>query len=231
MRALPLVALLAAACSPLPADQYGHQLFSSTSVSESGSNPFTCALCHDSTVAPTKPKSGYTLVNSTRRPSYWGGFELTLLDAMNQCVTNFMRGSPLGADDDKARSLYVYLSGLSSTEASADALPLTIVKDIVDVPSGDAVRGNQTYHAACGVCHGEPHTGAGRISEQQTIIPDDTIKMWDVRTRLVVIEKVRHGKFFNIGGNMPPFATERLGDGDLGDILAYLEPFGVPPSQ
>ena len=40
---------------------------------------------------------------------------------------------------------------------------------------------------------------------------------------LVVIEKVRHGRFFNIGGEMPLFSEEALSDDDLGALLSYLE--------
>ena len=40
-------------------------------------------------------------------------------------------------------------------------------------------------------------------------------------TRLI-IEKVRHGQFFGVGGNMPLFSTEALKDEDLGAILTYL---------
>ena len=47
----------------------------------------------------------------------------------------------------------------------------------------------------------------------------------------MTIEKVRHGKFFSVGGNMPLFSLEALSDAQLGDVLAYLEMFGLPPSQ
>lgn len=41
-------------------------------------------------------------------------------------------------------------------------------------------------------------------------------------TGVVVVEKVRHGVFFNIGGTMPPSSLEVLSDEDLGALLAYL---------
>ena len=44
-----------------------------------------------------------------------------------------------------------------------------------------------------------------------------------VEPSLVVIEKVRHGRFFDIGGEMPLFSQEALSDEDLGALLAYLE--------
>ena len=37
--------------------------------------------------------------------------------------------------------------------------------------------------------------------------------------RLVVIEKVRHGQFFGVGGNMPLFSREAMSDADLGALL------------
>ena len=43
-----------------------------------------------------------------------------------------------------------------------------------------------------------------------------------VPKQLVVIEKVRHGQFFGVGGSMPPYSQEALSDADLGALLAFL---------
>jgi thiosulfate dehydrogenase len=40
----------------------------------------------------------------------------------------------------------------------------------------------------------------------------------------VVVEKVRHGKFFNIGGMMPLYSVETLTDQQLADIVTFLGP-------
>ena len=67
-------------------------------------------------------------------------------------------------------------------------------------------------------------------SDVASLVPDDSIQAHgtDPMTgaRPVVIEKVRHGKFFNVGGNMPLFSLEAMSDAQLGDVLAYLEMFG-----
>jgi thiosulfate dehydrogenase len=156
---------------------------------------------------------------------------IDLLDATNQCITQFMRGRALAPDDDNGRALFVYLESLSP-DASAAGLPLTTVRTIVDVPSGDAGRGSSVYAQACAGCHGAPHTAQGRIASDATIVPDDSIAAHgsDPKTgaRPIVIEKVRHGKFFGIGGVMPSFSLEALSDAELGDLLAYLEAFGLP---
>jgi thiosulfate dehydrogenase len=227
-------ALLVAGCGSRPAVDYGRALFSDATISSAASNPFKCSTCHETTAAPTKQLPGYVMHDAAVRPAWWGGSVQTLLDATNQCIYNFMRGNPLAADDEKGRALFVYLASLSP-DPSAPLLPLTVVQNIVDVPSGDATRGKMWWDQGCGNCHGAPHTGDGRISDVASLVPDDSLAAHgtDPKTgaRPVVIEKVRHGKFFNVGGNMPLFSLEALSDAQLGDILAYLEGFGLPPSQ
>jgi thiosulfate dehydrogenase len=230
--AVSLLVLLVGGCSE-SAREYGHVLFDDASVSSAASNHFRCSTCHDTGPAPQTIHAGYDLHDTTVRPSYWGGFEPTLLDAINQCLTEFMRGRALAPTDERARGLYVYLQSVS-TDATAPALPLTIVQNIVDVPSGEVDTGKQTYDQACAGCHGAPHTGVGRLSAEVSIVPDETLQQHGTDptsgARPVVIEKVRHGRFFNIGGNMPLFSEEVLSDAQLGSILAYLETFGLPKS-
>jgi thiosulfate dehydrogenase len=218
-------------CGAEAAKDYGKALFNDPSVSSADSNSFRCATCHELSPQRTVPYPGYTLYDATTRPSYWGGFETTFLDASNQCVAGFMRGKALTETDEKMRALYVYLQTLSP-DPSPQALSLTVVQNIVDVPSGDAGMGKQLYDQVCANCHGSPHTGAGRISTLASVIPDETLMMHgtDPKTgaRPVAIEKVRHGRFFMVGGNMPLFSLEALSDDQLGAILAYLEQFGLP---
>jgi thiosulfate dehydrogenase len=233
VRALGLLIVVAAAgCGARPALEYGRALFDDPGVSDAKSNPFRCASCHDVTAdSPLRP--GYTLYDAAVRPSWWGGSEVTLLDAVNQCVVELMRGHALTVDDEKSRALYVYLQSLAP-DGSAPARPLTIVQDIVDVPSGDAGRGAQVWRGGCQGCHGDPHTGKGRIADIASIVPDESLAAHGTSptmgARPVVIEKVRHGKFFRVGGNMPLFSLEVVSDEQLGDLLAYLESFGLPRS-
>jgi len=231
-----LVATGGAACGPTTALDYGRQLFSDPALSSAASNRFACKTCHDAGSPSGALRPGYPLLDVTHRPSFWGGQELTLRDAVNQCLTELMRGRPLSADDEKGRALFVYLRSLGDGSSSwAAAQPLTFVRDIVDVPSGDAAAGARLYDAGCATCHGAPNTAAGRLDEGATVIPDDSVREHgaDPTTgaRPITIEKVRHGKYFAVGGHMPPFALELLSDGALGDLLAFLETKGLPPSR
>jgi len=233
--ARPLVllsALAVAGCGGRSAREYGQALFNDPALSSAQSNVFRCATCHDTSDAQLL-RPGYTMFDAARRPSWWGGSVSTLRDAVNECLVEFMRGRALAADDDKGRALYVYLDSLVSA-ADASARPLTIVQNIVDLPSGSVASGGAVWKEVCQVCHGEPHTGKGRLADTVSIVPDESIAMHgtDPTTgaRPVVIEKVRHGKFFGVAGNMAPFSLEALSDEQLGDVLAYLEMFGLPAS-
>ncbi|MBN1208893.1 MAG: c-type cytochrome [Myxococcaceae bacterium] len=226
---LLVAALLAAGCGgATSAADFGEELFQDARLSESGFNRFSCATCHATTATPEADRilSGYSLHNSAFRPSWWGGYEARLLDAVNFCYVSFMRGvSPLTPADPKARALYEYLVQLSP-DREAPALPLTVVKDIEDVPRGSTSRGAAVYRAACQTCHGETDTGIGRLTELASILPavfNDYDRLFPgVPKQLVVIEKVRHGQFFGVGGNMPLYSREALSDEDLGALLAFL---------
>lgn len=213
--------------------EYGEALFSDPGLSGAQSNVFSCATCHTRITDAGEVRAGYNLVNAARRPSWWGGAVSTLFDAVNECVTDsgFMGGNPLPRDSEQSRALFVYLASLDDGK-DAPALPLTVVKDIVDQPSGDATRGAATYQAVCATCHGAADTGVGRLSAKQSLIPAESIAMHQTASapngaRLIVLEKIRHGKFFKVGGSMPLFSTEAFSDAQAGDILAYFETLGL----
>jgi thiosulfate dehydrogenase len=223
---------MAAGCGedkPKAAADFGEELFHDARLSESTFNRFSCATCHGTTpFAPAgRIDSGYTLHDVASRPSWWGGSETHLLDAVNFCYVNFMRGvTKLEVDDPRSRALYEYLVRISP-DAQAEALPFTVVKDIVDVPRGDTALGETVYRAACKTCHGELHTGKDRLTDQASVLPEVTkdygTMFPGVPPSKVVIEKVRHGQFFGVGGNMPLYSTEALSNEELGALLAYLD--------
>lgn len=59
-------------------------------------------------------------------------------------------------------------------------------------------------------------------AEGVSIIPEDTLKVFPDSARTVVVEKIRHGKFFNVGGNMPLYPAESISDQEIADVLSYL---------
>jgi thiosulfate dehydrogenase len=230
----PLAALLLAAstlaCSddapPQDRVSQGRSLFEGRSLSESNVNRYSCKTCHDADAAdPTKKKPGAALAGVTLRPTFWGGQENDLLRSINACRRYFMFASTdLRADEPNAEALYAYLSSLEP--GNSEPVPFTVVRTVENLPRGDEASGQALFTTACSQCHGTLHEGVGRLRNTVPILPEDTlIEHLDYsprEQRLVFIEKTRHGLFLGYGGDMPPFSTEVLSDGELSDLLEAL---------
>src|SRR6185503_14729874 len=100
-----------------------------------------------------------------------------LLDAVNDCRRFFMTNEqPWAADEPEAQDLFAYLASLDATEADARPVALTILSyPIPTPPAGDAGRGAGVYAGACGGCHGELHTGAGRLAATAPVMPEQVL--------------------------------------------------------
>lgn len=212
-----LLLALAACRSEAPARDFGRRLFSDPRLSASTANVVSCATCHAG--AP-----GGALDGVLGRESYWGGWIRDPFDAVNFCFVQFMQGvPPLERDDPRAKALYEYLATLGEGPAQ----PFTIVDYVEDVPRGDPAVGARVYEAACATCHGATHTGKGKNRASTPTLPEVSASYAELfpsaAPSLVVIEKVRHGQFFRVGGNMPPYSLEALPDEELGALLAFLE--------
>lgn len=217
------------ACGPQPAAERGQELAGDPRFSPSPSNLFACTTCHATAESDKSGRllPGHTLVGAASRPTYWNGGLSYLLDAVNQCLVDFMRGEKLAPENPDGRALLAFLRSIDA--APSAALPCTVVPNIDatylgSLPPGDAGRGAGLYVAACRPCHGEPHTGKDRIGARASIIPEDTINSFGSQARAVTAEKVRHGRYFGISGSMPFYCQELLSDGNLSDLLAYLFP-------
>lgn len=205
----------------------GQELFRSGALSASHINLYTCATCHDATEAASDQiKTGAMLAGATLRPSFWGGQSNDLLAAIDECRSNFMGASqPLDPGEPNAVALYQYLTSLEP--GNPEPVAFSTVRIIDDtLERGNADNGRLLYDRACGYCHGAISSGAGRLGERVSLLPEEAVAEHEGYTarqlRLVVIEKVRHGKFFGYGGDMPPFSTEVLSDAELSDILEAL---------
>jgi thiosulfate dehydrogenase len=212
----------------VPAAEFGKDLFSSPKVSTSRYNTFACATCHvvdpaAGVVVSGRLDSGYNLAGAPTRGSWWGGGETSLLDAMNVCITQFMGGRALTKDQDETKQLDAYLE--ANTAPTGMAAPFTVVRVVgsLDGVPGDANRGRAAYQSACFRCHGEANSmGKGRSSPIASPIPEATNASFPGLGRAVTVEKVRHGRFFNVGGLMPFYTAEAMSDQTLADILSFL---------
>ena len=232
----PLASLILVGCSPEPALQRGQSLFSDPTFSPADTNVFSCATCHVTTKDPDPARRlpGYTMFDAAHRPAWWNLKFDYLLDAVNECYVEFMRGPRLATDSTDGRALLVYLDSLAP-DAHADALTFTFVENLDAAYyaklvglNGDAGRGAVLYKQGCANCHGDVGTGNGRLGPKVTVIPTETITQHGTidpvaGARPVSVEKVRHGKYLGAGGNMAFYATELLSDQELADILIYMK--------
>lgn len=234
-----VVSLVAAGCSSEPeiemvegsAVDHGAALFRDPMVSGTKFNPYACSTCHEANAGDAGDAilPGAPLAGAISRPSYWGGGQLDLLAAINDCLYYFMlKSQPWTPEDVDARAMYAWIESLPASGNAVEAVPFTPVYELADAPPGDAARGADLYRRACASCHGAAKTGANRLTERAPILPDQTLdehpldEYTPLERRLVFVEKVRHGTFVGYGGTMPPFSKEKLSDQDLGDILTFL---------
>ncbi len=232
---LILAALALVACSPEHRTyaQYGAQLARSTDVATNRRNAFTCLTCHAERArdAGARIYPGAVLEGAVARPRWWGGEALDLDRAVALCFEHFMGGPTLDPAGETAQALDAYLIDLAvdAPAATTAAVPFTVPATVTDIAPGDSTRGAGLYARACQSCHGETHTGTGRLGTA-SVLPEDTFaahlqQYGPACTREIFIEKIRHGSYLGFAGVMPPFSREVLGDGDVADLLAYL---GVP---
>lgn len=209
---------------------HGRMLMSSPSASPSSQNPFSCATCHFATSADADGRilPGAVLAGATERPAFWGGTENDLLRSINYCRTYFMGAqNPWTIEDEQAKVFYLFLTSLPAE--APEAQPMTVEPIAYDLPPGDEARGSEVYDAACRSCHGAAHTGEGRLTERATILPEESLEYFETlgfdatQARVTFVEKVRHGPFLGLYGNMPLFPLEALSDDDLGALLAFLD--------
>jgi len=206
----------------------GRELFQSLSFGASGE--YACSTCHRSDLqAGRRILPGASVAGVTRRPSFWGGQESDLLLAVNACRRLFMASDEgLVRSEPDAAALYAYLTTLEPGNAAPQSF--TVVRDVLPLPRGDAAAGADVFTHACEWCHGRMGSGSGSLGSHVPILPDTVLfqhrELTPNAQRLAIIEKVRHGVFFDYGGTMPPFSLETLSDVALSDLLEALGVLG-----
>lgn len=229
-RSLLLLTLCVSACGGtgemVDASSRGAELAASPALSGSSFNQLSCTDCHAVDEGDERILPGYPLLGAASRPSFWGGYEPDLKSAVDFCLVYFMKGDPLDPKSEDARALYEYLVALGD-RGVREALPLTVVPKITEAPArGDPARGAEIHQLACAGCHGAAGTGEGRLVSAAPILPDQARReaeegFPEFEPALVFTEKVRHGQFFGVGGNMPLYSLEALSDEDLGALLSF----------
>ena len=190
-------------------------------------NQVSCATCHsdDGTQAG---HSGNTFMDIAYHESFKGN-GADLLTAVNACVTGWMGGTALAADDAEWVALKGFIESISSPDMTTpNALEPEVLDDEAAYEAayagGDAVAGADAYAKACAVCH-----DSGLQVGSTAAYPKMTLAAYTVGR---IAQKVRTSGPPPSGANdmadstpgpMPFFEAKDLSATDLADIIAHIK--------
>jgi mono/diheme cytochrome c family protein len=183
-------------------------------------NSFACATCH----ALAEPSAdglrrpGHAVGDSTRRQRWKNGRAATFLEAVNSCLEEWMVAPAWKASDRSFLALRNFLDAQAT--GAARELTFEIVPPPGDLSGGDPARGRSTFDRTCVVCHGAGGTGTDRGPRVAR----------SARAGSYIAQRIRnsgskksavYGEL--TGGVMPFWAKDRLSDGEVRDLVAFLK--------
>lgn len=184
---------------------------------------FSCASCHamsevDGFAMDGIRRPGHPLENAPLRGTFKDGSIDNLLAAVNICVTEWMNADPLASDDSDWINLLNWLEDQNTEEVIAP-ITIDIVPPATDLAGGDGTNGRELFNTRCIVCHGFDGEGT-QLAPQITNrgLSADLIA-FRVRTSGRANSAAYQGL---TGGVMPFWGANRLSDGELADIVAYV---------
>lgn len=221
-----LVAAGAGACG----DGVDSKYYSGTDSAALGAagNEADCSTCH-SNDGSQAGFSGTTLKDIAYHASWKGGDAMALRDAANACVTGWMGGAALAADDDRWLGLEAYLQSISdpAMTAAKQLAPEVLANQAAyetAYAGGDAAAGAAKYAGACRRCH-----GAGLKLGTVAAFPLSALKNVAIGR---IAQKVRTSGPPPSGisdtadstpGPMPFFEPSDLSASDLKDVIAFIK--------
>ena len=190
-------------------------------------NQARCSTCHsdDGTLTGF---SGKTMKDIAFKENFKGG-GADLLGAANACITGWMSGPALTADDPSYVALAAFLESISDPSVTT---PNTIAPEVLAdeaeyeamYAGGDAAAGAAKYDTFCAKCH-----GGGLVVGQIPAYPKASLSGYTIGR---IAQKVRtsgpppsgtNDAADTTPGPMPFFEAEELPAADLADIIAHLK--------
>lgn len=201
----------------------GERLFHAPETGGPG-NKMTCFHCHAKSDERTglqlkdgKIRAANTMYNAGQRPKFWNGFAANAGSASSICQKQFMKGT--GLDENQEKALQAFIDAISPDSAP----PLDYAANnyrsmetlLSDPTGGDVAKGKQLAEKYCMTCHLDGRVGP--VWAPGLYEPD-----WVVR-RVRRLEGHQNKQ-------MPPWTITRLPDSDLRDIVTYLTSNPKEPS-
>ncbi len=191
-------------------------------------NTFACATCH----ALSEPavdkllRPGHPIGDATRRQHWKNGRAATFLDAVNSCVTEWMVAPAWTATEPRFIDLRAFLDAQAKVDRAPD-LSDTIVPPPAQPAGGDPARGRETFRSTCIVCHGPDGIGTDRGPK----VAGSTRDAAYIASRIRTSGSTSSAVYSNLtGGVMPFWAQDRLSDGEVRDLVAFIQLPPPPPT-
>lgn len=186
----------------------------------SDGNTFACASCHalEEPAPDGIRRPGHSIGDAVNRPSYKNGQLTELLEAVNSCRVEWMAAPAFLQSDPRWLALLEFLSEEAGDEPAA-ALSYQIVSPPSELGGGNQTDGRTLFNASCVVCHGVDAVGTERAPELRGALLDAETIGRRVRTSGAEDSEVYEGL---TGGRMPFWATDRLSDEELRDLVAFV---------
>lgn len=184
-------------------------------------NAFSCATCHalSEPAADGFTRPGHPIGDATRRSTYKDGAVTSLREAVNTCVTEWMNGDPWSETDPRWTSLFAFLDAQATTDTAPD-VDIQIAMPPADVTGGDPIVGREVFNRSCVVCHGTDAVGTG----QAPPLDGSPLTADYIARRVRTSGRADSPTYDGLtGGVMPFWGLDRLSDGELLDVVAYVE--------
>jgi mono/diheme cytochrome c family protein len=224
-----LLWIVLAACGGTSDGRDGEELVSGMASAALGgaNNEARCVTCH-ATAGAGAGNSGTSLEDIAFRASYKGGGAPDLRAGVNACVTGWMGGTALGADDERWVKLEAYLVSISDPAITvANGLAPEVLADengfATAYGGGNVAAGAAKYEAACARCHDAGlQLGPARTPARAALA---------IRGVGLIAQKVRTSgpppsgtseSLDRTPGPMPFFEPRDLSAQDLKDVIAFL---------
>lgn len=172
--------------------------------------------------------SGNKMFDIAYRTSFKGGGAPTLLAGTNACVTGWMGGTALTADNAQWKKLETYLQSISDPAVTApNPLAPEVLANVAAYEAayvgGNATAGKAKFESFCGRCHGEALRLGPATSPSLAAIKSAPIGRIAQKVRTSGPPPSEAGATVDsTPGPMPFFEPSDLSSADLKDIIAYV---------
>ena len=186
----------------------------------SDGNTFACSTCHslEEPASDGIRRPGHAIGDAANRPTFKNGQLTDLREAVNTCRVEWMAATEFSEDDPRWMALFEYLSEEAGV-GEAPALVYEIVEPPSELDGGDAMDGQTLFNESCIVCHGRDAAG----TERGLALRGSTLTPETIATRVRTSGSDESSVYDGLtGGRMPFWAADRLRDGELRDLVAFV---------